>query len=150
MCVVSLRTNQSRSRWTVSPVRRGAGAGTRLPGTVAVRAQVVDRLVTGAAEEFVLIGVAEDLQGGGVEEGDSSRGIDNVQGIGDGRDGPEERLRILRQLGSRDHASIVAQWPADRPAGPTPGGLLAAATQPAASRNVGRVTDRRRSWRWRR
>ena len=56
--------------------------------------------MAGAAEQFVLIGVAEDLQGGGVEEGDSSRGVDNVQGVSDGRDGPEERLRILRQLGS--------------------------------------------------
>ena len=115
----------------------------------AVRAPVVDRLVAGAAEQLVLIGVAEDLQGGGVEEGDSSRGVDNVQGVGGGRDGTEERLRILCRW-SRDHAFIVARWPSDRPAGPTPGGLLAAATPPAASRNVGRVTDRRRSWRWRR
>jgi hypothetical protein len=107
----------------------------------------VDRLVADAAEQFVLNGVAEDLQGGGVEEGDSSRGVDDVQGVGDGRDGPEERLRILRQLWSRDHAFIVTRWPSDRPAGPTPGGLLAAATQPAASRNVGRVTDRSRRWR---
>src|SRR5215469_4491111 len=109
----------------------------------------MDRLVADAAEQFVLIGVAEDLQGGGVEEGDPSRGVDNVQGVGDGRDGPQERLRVLRQLGSRDHAFIVARWPADRPASPTPEGLLAAATQPTASHNVGRMPTRRRSWRWR-
>jgi len=90
------------------------------------------------------------FRSGGVEEGASSRGVDTVQGVGDGCDGPEERLRILRQLGSRDDAFIVARWPSDRPAGPTPGGLLAAATQPAASRKVGRVTDGRRSLRWRR
>jgi hypothetical protein len=45
---------------------------------VSVRAQVVDRLVAGAAEQFVLIGVAEDLQGGEVEEGESFRGVDHV------------------------------------------------------------------------
>ena len=58
------------------------------------------------------------------------------------RDGPEERLRILRQLGWCDHAFIVARWPSDRPASPTPGGVQAAATQPAGSRNVGRVLSR--------
>src|SRR5215469_16799582 len=97
----------------------------------------MDRLVTDAAEQLILIGVAEDLQGSGIEEGDPPRGVDNVQGVGDGRDGPEEHLRILRQLGSCDHAFIVARWPSDRPASPTPGGVQAAATQPASSRNVG-------------
>ena len=63
-----------------------------------------------ATEQFVLIGVAEDLQGGGVEEGDSSRGVDNVQSVGDGRDGPEERLAFSGSsvARSRLHCRLVA------------------------------------------
>src|SRR5215469_15082589 len=103
----------------------------------------MDRLVTDAAEQLILIGVAEDLQGSGIEEGDPPRGVDNVQGVGDSRDSPKEHLRILRQLGSRDHAFIVARWPSDRPASPTPEGVQAAATPPTASRNVERMPTRR-------
>src|SRR5262249_32144904 len=36
-----------------------------------------------------------------------------------------------------DHAFIVTRWLPDRPASPTPGGVLAAATPPTAPRNVG-------------
>jgi hypothetical protein len=77
----------------------------------AIRAQVVDRLVTGPAEQFVLTRVPEDLHSGRVKEGDTSRSVGNIQGVRDGRDGAEQRFRIIWQLRSRDHASILTRWP---------------------------------------
>jgi hypothetical protein len=71
----------------------------------------MDRLVTGPAEQFPLIRVPEDLHGGRVKEGDTSRGVGNIQGVRDGRDGPEQRFGVIWQLRSSDHASIVTRWP---------------------------------------
>jgi hypothetical protein len=71
----------------------------------------VDRLVTGPAEQFVLTRVSEDLHSGRVKEGDTSRSVGNIQGVRDGRDGAEQRFRIIWQLRSRDHASILTRWP---------------------------------------
>jgi len=75
----------------------------------AIRAQVVDRLVTGPAEQFPLVRVSQDRHGGWVKEGDTSRGVGDIQRVGDGRDGPEQRFRIIWQLRSRDHAPIVTR-----------------------------------------
>jgi hypothetical protein len=55
--------------------------------------------------------VSQDRHGGRVKEGDTSRSVGNIQGVRDGRDGPEQRFRIIWQLRSRDHTPIVTRWP---------------------------------------
>ena len=107
--VRSLRTNQSCSTRTVSPVEEGPEKRTFLCGVGRpVKAQIVDAVVTRLSQQLLLRCIAKNAEGGRVEEGDSSLRVNDVQSVRNGGDGSEEGS-FLMWLRYRDHSCIVAR-----------------------------------------
>ena len=95
-----------------------AGAARTAPrGTASRPGEVMDRFVAGPADQLGRVVVAEDFQGGRVEEDEASRRIGDVERVRGRRDGLEDGCRRGGRHGFGDHVRIVIRWQPGVPPG---------------------------------